>query len=118
MSKTMILRPRISEKSYGLSQLRNTYAFDVPTNANRTEVADAVAAQFEVTVLSVNILNSKGKVKRTIRRGGRPVMGKRADTKKAYVTLKAGDELPIFAAVEDTTEAEPKPDQQQKKGKK
>jgi large subunit ribosomal protein L23 len=116
MDKTMLLKPRVSEKSYALSQLRNTYVFDVPGTANRTEVADAVTAQFGVTVITVNILNVKGKVKRTIRKGGRPVMGKRADTKKAYVTLKAGDELPIFAAVEDKAPADSKPEQ--KKGKK
>jgi large subunit ribosomal protein L23 len=101
MSKTMILRPRISEKAYGLTQTRNTYVFEVPGTANRYEVAQAVAAQYEVTVVSVNIMNVKGKVKRTIRKGGRPTMGKRVDIKKAYVTLKEGDQMPIFAAVEE-----------------
>jgi large subunit ribosomal protein L23 len=116
MSKTMVIIPRISEKAYTLSQLRNTYIFDVPTTANRTEVAAAVTAQFEVEVTEVNILNVKGKPKRTVRKGGRPINGKRADTKKAYVTLKAGDSLPVFAALDEPA-AEPKPDQQ-KKGKK
>lgn len=117
MSKTMILIPRVSEKSYGLSQLRNTYVFQVPVDVNRTQVADAVTAQFEVTVTDVKIMNVKGKVKRTIRKGGRPVMGKRADIKKAYVTLKDGDTLPIFATLDEPEVAEPKPDQQ-KRGKK
>lgn len=106
-SKTMILRPRISEKAYGLTQTRNTYVFDVPATANRFEIARAVAAQYEVTVENVNIMNVKGKVKRTIRKGGRPVMGKRVDVKKAYVTLKEGDHMPIFAAVEEPAEEKP-----------
>lgn len=113
MSKTMVLRPRISEKAYGLAQARNTYVFDVPTTANRFEIAQAVAAQYEVTVEGVNIVNVKGKVKRTIRKGGRPILGKRVDIKKAYVTLKDGDSLPLFAAVEE--QAEEKPAKKEKK---
>lgn len=112
MSKTMILRPRVSEKSYAMSQLRNTYVFDVPVDANRSMVADAVTAQYEVTVTEVNILNVKGKAKRTVRKGGRAVNGRRSDIKKAYVTLQAGDSLPIFAAVEEAEQPT------QKKGKK
>jgi len=111
----MILRPRVSEKAYGLSLLRNTYVFDVPSNANRFEVAQAVAAQYEVTVESVNIMNIKGKVKRTIRKGGRPTMGKRSDVKKAYVTLKEGDSLPIFAAVEEEAPKAPATSKKDKK---
>ena len=104
MSKTMIIRPRISEKSYGLSQVRNTYVFEVPRDANKLTVAQAVAAQFNVTVLDVNITNIKGKVKHTVRKGGRPVAGKDVDVKKAYVTLKAGDSIAIFATEEAAKE--------------
>lgn len=111
MSKTLILRPRVSEKSYAMSQLSNTYVFDVPVDANRTMVADAVTAQYEVTVTDVNILNVKGKAKRTVRKGGKAVDGRRSDIKKAYVTLKTGDSLPIFAALEEPAPAD-------KKGKK
>lgn len=101
MDTSMILRPRVSEKSYGLSQTRNTYVFDVPLEVNRFQIAAAVGAQYGVTVVSVNIAIAKGKTKRTVRKGGRPITGKRRDIKKAYVTLKAGDSLPIFAAVEE-----------------
>lgn len=104
MSKTMLLKPRISEKAYGQSATLNTYVFVVPSNTNRKEVADAVAAQFNVTVTGVNILNVKGKVKRTIRKGGRQTMGKDVDIKKAYVTLKEGESIAIFAAEDDKKE--------------
>lgn len=104
MSKLMTLRPRVSEKSYGMSQLRNTYVFDVPKDANRVTVAEAVSAQYDVTVTDVNILNVKGKLKRTVRKGGRAINGRRSDVKKAYVTLQAGDSLPVFAAVEEAAE--------------
>jgi large subunit ribosomal protein L23 len=101
MDKHMILKPRLSEKSYGLSLARNTYAIEVPGDANKHTVANAVAAQFNVTVESVNITNIKGKVKRTVRKGGRPVNGQRSDMKKAYVTLKEGDKLPFFEVEEE-----------------
>ena len=101
MEKTMYLRPRLSEKTYALSQSRNVYVVDVPHDANRLTVAQAVAAQFGVTVIDVHMINVKGKAKRTVRKGGRPIMGKRSDIKKAYVTLKSGDKLPFFETEED-----------------
>lgn len=116
MDKFMTLKPRLSEKTYALSQLRNTYVFDVPTDANKLEIANAVEAQFKVTVMTVNVANVKGKVKRTVRKGGRPVAGRRANGRKAYVTLKAGDSLPVFAAVEEANATvEEKPAKKEKK---
>lgn len=101
MSKTLVLKPRVSEKAYGLSQARNTYVFDVPKNANKQTIAQAVAVQFGVTVQTVNIVNLKGKAKRTVRKGGRPIAGRQKDTKKAYVLLAEGDSLPIYASQEE-----------------
>lgn len=108
MDKQMILKPRLSEKTYGLSLVGNTYTFQVPGDANKHSVARAVAAQFNVTVEDVNIINVKGKAKRTVRKGGRPTAGKRSDIKKAYVTLKEGDKLPIFDAIEEDDKADKK----------
>ncbi len=113
MEKQMILKPRVSEKTYGLSEIRTTYTFEVPGDATKHTVARAVAAQFEATVTNVNIVNVKGKAKRTVRKGGRPTMGKRSDIKKAYVTLKEGDKLPIFVTEEDEKAA--KKDKKEKK---
>jgi len=101
MEKLIVLKPRMSEKAYMLSQLTNTFVVEVPAGVSRDLVAKAVSAQFNVTVESVNIVNVKGKAKRTVRKGGRPTMGKRSDVKKAYVTLKAGDKLPFFAEIEE-----------------
>lgn len=103
-----VLKPRMSEKAYDVSQVRNTYVFDVDGAANKHTIARAVSEQYSVTVLTVRIVNVKGKVKRTVRKGGRPTMGRQSDTKKAYVTLKAGDTLPIFAAMEDAEAKEAK----------
>jgi len=104
----MVLKPRISEKTYLMAETSRTYVVEVPGNANKDTVAKAVAAQFGVTVETVNIINVKGKVKRTVRKGGRPVMGKRSDFKKAYVTLKEGDKLPFFADAEEEAAKEDK----------
>lgn len=108
MENTIVLRPRISEKTYMLSETRNTYVVEVPAGTSRDLVAKAVAAQFKVTVVNVNIINVKGKTKRTVRKGGRQIMGQRSDIKKAYVTLKEGDKLPFFADPEDEKKADKK----------
>jgi len=111
----MVLKPRLSEKTYGLSQKDNVYVFVVPKSANKVNVADAVTTQFKVTVEDVRMTVVKGKPKRTIRKGGRPTLGQRSDAKRAYVTLKKGDSIPVFAAVE---EAEKEAEKAAKKEKK
>lgn len=116
MSKTILLQPRLSEKTYGQSQALRTYAFNVPSDATKHTVARAVADQFEVTVTNVNILNVKGKAKRTISAKGRRVAnGKQADIKKAYVTLAEGQSLPIFEATEEAEAKEEKINKQLEK---
>lgn len=79
----IIIRPVLSEKSYDMIGTK-TYTFIVDKKANKTEVKQAVEAVFEgVQVDKVNIVNRMGKIKRQGRFEGR-----RASTKKAYVTLK------------------------------
>jgi large subunit ribosomal protein L23 len=96
----MPLKPRVSEKAYDMAQ-HNVYVMQVPMDANKHTVAQAIREQFSVTVMTVNTVVSKGKQKRTVRKGGRQAFGRRTDTKKAYVTLKAGETIPIFASEED-----------------
>jgi large subunit ribosomal protein L23 len=115
MHEAIVLKPRVSEKAYGLSgkdNKANVYVFDVENANNKHTVARAIEAQYNVTVTGVNITNLKGKAKRTVRKGGRPVAGRTSDVKKAYVTLKAGQSLPIFAAVEEAAEKEAKTTEQ------
>ncbi len=115
--KTITLKPRMSEKTYALSTER-VYVFDVDTSVNKHEIADAVEKTYDVTVTGVKTLISKGKVKRLYRKR-RFETGKRVDVKKAYVTLKAGDAIPIFAAIEEAEkEAEKADDKKSKKGDK
>ena len=88
--RDVIIRPVVSEKSYAGIE-RNTYTFLVDPRANKTEIKEAVQTIWEVTVTSVNTLNRPGKVKR---RGY--TKGKRADEKRAVVTLAEGDAIEIF----------------------
>lgn len=101
MDKSMTLKPRISEKAYELSQIGNVYVIGVPADANKLTVKGAIEAQFGVSVTSVNMTNVKGKTKRTVRKGGRQTYGTRPNMKKAYVTLKDGDSIAVFANEED-----------------
>jgi ribosomal protein L23 len=110
MHKTIALKPRLSEKSYALSEERNTYAFVVPANVSRLDLAKAVAAQYDVTVESVRIAAQPSKNRRTYRRGGRVVLrGQTAPLRKAYVRLKEGVKLPIFAALDEDKKSNKEP---------
>ena len=69
----------------------NTYTFLVDPRSSKTEIKQAIQTIFGVKVTRVNTMNRQGKRKRT---GW--VKGKRSDTKRAMVTLAAGDEIDIF----------------------
>jgi len=89
-SRDVIIRPVVSEKSYaGLES--NVYTFLVDPRANKTEIKEAVQGIWNVRVTSVNTINRKGKTKRR-----RFTVGKRADQKRAIVTLAEGEAIEIF----------------------
>jgi large subunit ribosomal protein L23 len=90
--RDVIIRPVVSEKSYSLLDA-NVYTFLVHPDASKPEIHDAIEAIFGKKVLKVNTANRKGKVQRT-RRSNRK--GKRADSKRAYVTLAAGERIELF----------------------
>lgn len=100
----VILLPKVSEKAYGLSKDANTYVFEVVGEANKTAIARQVAAEFDVTVTKVNVMNVKGKSKRMVNRRGRATHGQRRDVKRAYVTVAADDQIPVFAAIDEAEE--------------
>lgn len=88
--RDVLLAPIISEKSYGLLD-ENKYTFLVRPDANKTEIKIAVEQVFGVKVSGVNTLNRAGKRKRT-----RTGFGRRRATKRAIVTVAAGDRIDIF----------------------
>ena len=89
--------PRATEKAYGLISEKNTYIFDVPLSANKQQIAEAVAGQFNVEVVGVKTLVQQGKAVRFSRGKNRyPGTTKRKDAKKAYVTLAEGSSIRVF----------------------
>lgn len=88
--------PRISEKTYASAQ-SNTYVFNVPTAANKQQIADAVAAEYGVKVVDVRIVNVKGKPVRASRgKRANPGTALRTTVKKAYVRLAEGSSINVF----------------------
>lgn len=85
---SVLKAPLISEKATNNAETSNTIVFKVALDANKVEIASAVAQLFEVKVDSVRTVVIKGKTKR---RGNK--MGRRSDWKKAYVTLQEGQSL-------------------------
>lgn len=90
--EVVLLRPVVSEKSYSLME-DGTYVFVVAPDATRVEVRAAVEQVFGVRVTKVNTMNRKGKKRRNRRTN---VVGTRPSTKRALVTLAAGDRIDLF----------------------
>jgi large subunit ribosomal protein L23 len=89
---TVLRRPVISEKTYGLMN-RNVYVFVVDPKATKIDVRHAVEQAFGVKVDKVNTMNRKGKATRNRRTN---TVGRRPDTKRAIVTLRPGDKIDLF----------------------
>lgn len=87
--RSVIQRPHVSEKSYGL-HAQNQYAFVIDPSANKTLVKEEVQRRYNVRVVGVSVVVAKGKAKYF--RGHKAKM---SPTKKAIVTLKEGDKIEI-----------------------
>ncbi|WP_077036464.1 50S ribosomal protein L23 [Pelomonas sp. KK5] len=85
---SVLLAPIVSEKATAVAEKHNQVLFKVMRDATKLEIKAAVELMFKVEVIDVNVVNVKGKTKRF---GGRA--GRRDHVKKAYVSLKAGQEL-------------------------
>ncbi len=94
---SILKRPLITEKMTALADKRQ-YAFEVDLNANKIEIARAIEKKFNVTVESIRTIRSKGKRKSQMTKRGR-IPGKRADFKKAIVTLKLDQKIDFFENV-------------------
>lgn len=94
----ILRRPLITEKTAYQSSKLNQYAFEVPIEATRTEVKDAVEKAFDVKVIKVNTINVIAKISR---KGKSRRLGIRKSAyKKAVVTLRPEDRIPVFEGVE------------------
>ena len=89
----ILLRPVISEKSTNAAEANRQVVFEVLENATKAEVREAVEKLFDVSVIAVQVLNVRGKIKRF---GKTP--GKRNNWIKAYVRLAAGDDIDFLGS--------------------
>ena len=86
----IILRPVLTEKAYeGIADQR--YIFEVAIHPTKPEIKQAIEEIFKVKVTNVNTLNRAGKRTRT-----RTGYGRRANEKRAIVTVAEGQSIDIF----------------------
>jgi len=88
---SVLRAPRVSEKSARLAE-HNQYVFEVAPDATKSDVKSAVEKLFDVSVLSVNLVNVKGKLKLFRFRAGR-----KGGMRKAYVRLAEGQSIDVTA---------------------
>lgn len=84
----VLLAPQVSEKATMLAEKTNQVVFVVSSDATKPEIKAAVELLFKVQVNSVQVANTKGKVKRFGR-----TMGRRSNVRKAFVSLMPGQEI-------------------------
>ena len=89
--REIIIAPIFTEKTGNQITNQNSYSFKVSVKANKIEIKNAIEKIFSVIVKDVNTMYYQGKIKRMGR-----YSGKRADWKKAVVTLKEGYKIPDF----------------------
>ena len=96
---SILRRPMVTEKTTLQKEDHNQVVFKVRTDANKIEIREAVQKLLGVTVTAVNTTTYRGKSKRMGR-----TTGKRANYKKATVTLAPGEEVEFFEALENLDE--------------
>lgn len=84
----VLLAPVISEKATFVAEKSEQVVFRILQDATKPEVKAAVELLFKVEVESVQVLNRRGKLRRTVRGTGR-----RSNSRHAYVCLKPGQEI-------------------------
>ncbi|OGI21365.1 MAG: 50S ribosomal protein L23 [Candidatus Moranbacteria bacterium RIFCSPHIGHO2_01_FULL_55_24] len=88
----MLLKPRITEKSYALNA-NGQYVFEVAKTSTKQSITQAVQEAFGVNVTDVRVVNLPGKSKAF---GKKQIMGKRSGIKKALVQLAEGQSIELF----------------------
>ncbi len=94
----VIKKPLITEKSHRLISEQNKYTLVVASQANKNLIKKATEELFGVKVLGVRILNKPEKLRRT---GRARKLTKITASKKAIVSLKTGDKIPLFELEEE-----------------
>jgi large subunit ribosomal protein L23 len=89
--RDIIRRPLITERASELQEVHNKFVFEVRVDANKLEIKNAAEKMYNVRVLKVNTSSVSGKLKRMGR-----FQGRRANWKKAIITLADGDAIDFF----------------------
>lgn len=90
----VLRKPILTEKGSALRESEKKVLVEVADFANKDQIAKAAKLLFNVDVLKVNTLNYRGKIKRL-----RQHLGKRKNTKRAYLTLAKGSDVDLFGLV-------------------
>jgi large subunit ribosomal protein L23 len=94
----VLRRPIMTEKSTTLRESQQKVLVEAATWATKGQIVDAAKLMFNVEVTGVNTLNCRGKIKRVGKH-----MGKQANYKKAYLTLKSGSDVDLFGFIGQET---------------
>ena len=89
----VLLAPHISEKGTRVAEMNRQFVFKVTSDATKPEIKSAVEKMFSVQVAAVQVCHTAGKTKRFGQR-----LGKRSGWKKAYVTLKEGNDIDFMGS--------------------
>lgn len=84
----ILQRPHMSEKTTIIAEKHRQFVFKVAPDATKNEIRQAVELLFEVKVTNVAVCNTKSKERRF-----KQTIGERKGWKKAYVTLKEGQDI-------------------------
>lgn len=93
--RTTLITPLFTEKMTVQQDAMNKYAFKVDVKANKIEIKKAVEGKFNVKVKSVRTMNVIGKIRQQMTRRGR-FSGRRANWKKAIITLEPDNSIELF----------------------
>lgn len=93
--KDIIIRPIITEKTMRYMDENNVVTFEVKKGSNKILIKQAVESVFHVDVDKVNVVNVRPKTKRVGR-----YIGKTKAIRKAYVKIKAGQDIDLFGEAE------------------
>ena len=94
-----LLKPHLSEKTFNLARDFNVYVFKLSPKLSKGQIKQLVEEEYAVKVMELRTASQQGKRARTIRlkqRSSKRTYGRRSDFKKAYITLKEGDSIPVF----------------------
>ena len=94
----VLRKPIMTEKCTELRESQKKVLVEVDPWANKDQIAAAAKVMFNVDVIGVNTLNYRGKTKRV-----RKHIGKKRNTKRAYLTLAKGSDVDLFGLVGQET---------------